>query len=64
MYGPFYEVLYAFLYFYAFEVGTALIPAFFCTLIQLKINERDIADHSAKLIKKAVCPKCNAHNNY
>jgi hypothetical protein len=63
-YGPFAEVLYAFLYFYAFEVGTALIPAFFCTLIQLKINEREIADQSANLMKKAVCPNCAARNNY
>lgn len=64
MYGPFADILYAFLYFYVFEVGTALIPAFFCTLIQLKLNERDIGDYSAKLMKKAVCPNCSSDNNY
>lgn len=31
MVGPFAEIMYAFLYFYVFEMGTTLIPALFVT---------------------------------
>ena len=64
IHGPFAEIMYAFLYFYVFEMGTTLIPALFVTLIQLKINERDIADHASTLINRAVCPSCASLNNY
>lgn len=44
-------------------MGTTLIPAFFVTLIQLKINEKEIAVYSHNLLKTAVCPCCHSKNN-
>lgn len=37
-YGYIYDTLYTFLYFYVFMTGNSLFPAFFVTLIQLKLN--------------------------
>ena len=37
-YGYIYDILYTFLYFYVFMTGNSLFPAFFVTLIQLKLN--------------------------
>jgi len=62
-YGYAADVLYCFLYFYVFMMGTTLIPAFFVTLIQLKLNERDVKQFSADLLKQAVCPHCNNRDN-
>ena len=64
MYGRLAELLYCLLYFYVFEMGTTLVPALFVTLIQMRLNEKDIALYTAALMRRAVCPACQEHNNY
>jgi hypothetical protein len=44
-------------------MGTTLIPAFFVTLIQLRINESDVKRLTVNLLKHAVCPSCNSKNH-
>lgn len=64
IYGTLAEILYVFLYFYVFMVGTTLIPAFFCTLMQMKINEIEIKNHTTDLVAKAICPNCTSRHSY
>ena len=61
-YGYTADVLYTFLYFYVFMTANSLFPAFFVTLIQLKLNERDVKRFTASLAKNAICPRCRTRN--
>ena len=44
--------------------GNSLFPAFFVTLIQLKLNERDVKRFTVNLAKNAICPNCHSQNRY
>jgi hypothetical protein len=57
-------MLYAMLYFYVFEVGNSLIPALFCTLIEMKITERFLKGYVAELAHESACPKCLEKNSH
>jgi hypothetical protein len=57
-------MLYVILYFYAFLVGNALIPALFVVLIKMKITERFLKEYVGNLVEESVCPKCLQKNSY
>ena len=63
-YGYIYDTMYTFLYFYVFMTGNSLFPALFVTLIQLKINEKDIKNFTANIAKNAICPNCHTKNTH
>lgn len=58
------DIFYFFLFFYVFMAGSTLITAFFVTLIQLKLNEKEIAIYTTNLMKSAACPNCQSENHY
>jgi hypothetical protein len=63
-YGYIADIFYFFLFFYVFMAGSTLITAFFVTLIQFKLNEKEIAFYTRSLMKTAACPNCMEENHY
>lgn len=63
-YGYIADLFYFFLFFYVFMVANTLVTAFFVTLIQLKLNEKEIAAYTTNLMKSAACPNCHEENHY